>query len=133
MAYKAAGQRPAIRFGVPSSALLVHFIFGLQLGGRLDAIGWARAAEAYLGINDRPCLIGDDPRVTVATRRRMSSRRITVRAGPCPDAMKGRGLRSSCVPGGCWGCTHVDDEGGPSCQSTQGNSLWVSICIGAAV
>ena len=48
------------------------------------------------------------------------------------DAMKGRGLRSSCVPGGCWGCTHVDDEGGPSCQSTQGSSSSVSICIAAA-
>jgi hypothetical protein len=29
------------------------------------------------------------------------------------DAMKERGLRSSCGPGGCWGCTHVYDEGGP--------------------
>ena len=37
--------------------------------------------------------------------------------------MKERGLRSSCVPGGCWGCTHVDDEGGPSCQSTQGKQF----------
>ena len=40
--------------------------------------------------------------------------------------MKERGLRSSCVRGGCWGCTHVNDEGGPSCQSTQGNSSLVS-------
>jgi hypothetical protein len=28
------------------------------------------------------------------------------------DAVKGRGLRSSCGPSGCWGCTRFDDEGG---------------------
>lgn len=37
------------------------------------------------------------------------------------------GPRSSCVPCGCWGCAHVDDEGGPSCQSTQGGSSSVSV------
>ena len=52
---------------------------------------------------------------------------------PGSDAMKGRGLPPSCVPGGCWGCTHVDDEGGPSCQSTQGVSLSVWIYIAGAV
>jgi hypothetical protein len=29
------------------------------------------------------------------------------------DAMKGRGLRSSSVPGGCWGCHVYYDKGGP--------------------
>ena len=30
-----------------------------------------------------------------------------------PDVMKGRGLRSSWVPGGCWGVTSNTDVGGP--------------------
>ena len=55
---------------------------------------------------------GGDDRLRLRHGRPPTSEEVSTMSRT-PDVMKGGGLRSSWVPGGCWGCHVQHDVGGP--------------------